>query len=147
MQLYARSGQLPTADGLLHKNKQTSNLCRLGCRDIEDEHHIFSDCPAFETYRNEAIRQVDADPSKLLEKETKLEESESKELMGMAKSLFNDNSIMAIETYSILFRAHPTSEPSSTKPELEYSGERPTATQHSKHMAFGGDPACGKNMG
>ena len=92
VQLYARSGQLPTADGLRRKNKRTSNLCRLGCQAIEDEHHVFSVCPIFDAHRTEATKQVKVDTLKLLEKDKKLEELEKGKIMETAKSLFIDNS-------------------------------------------------------
>ncbi|KIJ89618.1 hypothetical protein K443DRAFT_126728, partial [Laccaria amethystina LaAM-08-1] len=41
VQLYARSGQLPTADILVERGKMSNNRCRLGCDDVEDMHHVF----------------------------------------------------------------------------------------------------------
>jgi hypothetical protein len=43
VQLYTRSGQLPTADVLYSRVKLETPLCRLGCKAIEDQHHIFVD--------------------------------------------------------------------------------------------------------
>ena len=48
IQLYARSGQLATeTDG-------NGGYCRLGCQEIEDEHHIFMVCLEFKEWREQA---------------------------------------------------------------------------------------------
>jgi hypothetical protein len=47
VQLYARSGQLPTADTLQSRGKLDTPNCRMGCNAIEDMHHIFVDCPRY----------------------------------------------------------------------------------------------------
>ena len=41
VQLYARSGQLPTAEGMVQKGQSKDNGCRVGCKAVEDMHHIF----------------------------------------------------------------------------------------------------------
>jgi hypothetical protein len=44
VQLYTRSGQLPTAD-LLYSHKLLPDArCQMGCNTIEDTHHIFVHC-------------------------------------------------------------------------------------------------------
>ncbi|KAF5312013.1 hypothetical protein D9619_003843 [Psilocybe cf. subviscida] len=59
LQLYARSGQLPTAATMLARgDRGTNGLCRLGCEKLEDETHIFSECPHFETWREEAGKEL-----------------------------------------------------------------------------------------
>jgi hypothetical protein len=45
IQLYACSSQLPTTDVLYSRGKLETPLCQLGCKAIEDQHHIFVDCP------------------------------------------------------------------------------------------------------
>ncbi|KAJ7843507.1 hypothetical protein B0H14DRAFT_2359025 [Mycena olivaceomarginata] len=45
VQLYVHSGQLPTTDVLYSRGKLETPLCRLGCKAIEDQHHIFVNCP------------------------------------------------------------------------------------------------------
>ncbi len=90
VQLYARSGQLPTADGLKQRKHQESNLCRMGCQTVEDVHHIFTICPSFAEYRTEARRKVVDDTSKLIDKEKLLEASEREKIMNLAESLFSD---------------------------------------------------------
>jgi hypothetical protein len=52
VQLYARSGQLPTADGMYQKKALLSRLCRFGCPDNENPHHIFVDCDRFSELRS-----------------------------------------------------------------------------------------------
>ncbi|KAJ7164514.1 hypothetical protein C8R46DRAFT_1177069 [Mycena filopes] len=58
VQLYARSGQLPTADVLQTRGKRDSSLCRLGCDEIEDMHHIFVACPRYEDWRAKAAADL-----------------------------------------------------------------------------------------
>ncbi|KAK0220047.1 hypothetical protein IW262DRAFT_1232343, partial [Armillaria fumosa] len=54
VQLYARSGQLATANGLYQKRLLAQEYCHLGCRAIESPHHIFVGCPVFQKFRVEA---------------------------------------------------------------------------------------------
>ena len=61
VQLYARSGQLPTANITKRRNPEASNdddTCRLGCNATEDPHHIFVECEVFEAWRREAGSQL-----------------------------------------------------------------------------------------
>jgi hypothetical protein len=90
VQLYVRSGQLPTADGLYQKKRQASNLCRLGCWTIEDAHHIFVHCPMFNKFREEASKNVGAETSKLLDKVENFIGIEKDNIIQLAKSLFSD---------------------------------------------------------
>src|SRR3984957_2464880 len=46
IQLYARSGQLPMAEGMVQKGQSKDNRCRVGCKAVEDMHHIFVAYPA-----------------------------------------------------------------------------------------------------
>jgi hypothetical protein len=41
VQLYARSGQLATAEGMCQKKALTCRTCRFGCPNTENPHHIF----------------------------------------------------------------------------------------------------------
>ncbi|KAJ7228423.1 hypothetical protein GGX14DRAFT_530225 [Mycena pura] len=60
VQLYARSGQLPTADLLYSR----------GCEAIEDAHHIFVDCTHYASWRSKAAEELHARArDKLLEQE------------------------------------------------------------------------------
>ncbi|KZV82964.1 hypothetical protein EXIGLDRAFT_736049 [Exidia glandulosa HHB12029] len=57
VQLYARSGQLPTASVLADRNRTGAiipRLCREGCVAIEDDYHVFVHCPQYAPYRREA---------------------------------------------------------------------------------------------
>src|SRR5277367_3459232 len=59
VQLYSRSGQLPTASRLYSRQKSESQQCRFGCLGIpEDDHHIFVECPYFASLRLDALSDV-----------------------------------------------------------------------------------------
>jgi hypothetical protein len=58
IQLYARSGQLATAEKVETRQGDGNGRCRLGCREVEDERHIFSDCPHFDRWRKDAGQQL-----------------------------------------------------------------------------------------
>jgi hypothetical protein len=47
VQLYACSGQLALAEGMYQKKAAISQLCRFGCPETENPHHIFVDCGRF----------------------------------------------------------------------------------------------------
>ncbi|KAF8487040.1 hypothetical protein DFH94DRAFT_599101, partial [Russula ochroleuca] len=53
VQLYARSGQLPTSLSRATRFHEGSMLCRFGCQSLEDAHHIFVHCPVFQELRDE----------------------------------------------------------------------------------------------
>jgi hypothetical protein len=59
VQLYARSGQLATAERVEDRQGDgNGGLCRLGCPEIEDEHHIFVRCPEFDEMREHAGKSL-----------------------------------------------------------------------------------------
>ena len=59
IQLYAKSGQLATAEKVeARQGNGNGGRCRLGCRKIEDEHHIFSECPHFDRCRQDTGQQL-----------------------------------------------------------------------------------------
>ncbi|KAK0220176.1 hypothetical protein IW262DRAFT_1273548, partial [Armillaria fumosa] len=58
IQLCARSGQLATANGLYQKRMLAHEQCHLGCRAIESPHHIFVECPMFQSLRDEALKEI-----------------------------------------------------------------------------------------
>ena len=58
VQLYARSGQLPMAEGMVQKGQGEDNSCRMGCKAIEDMHHIFVVCPEYAKLREEVKKEV-----------------------------------------------------------------------------------------
>ena len=89
VQLYSRSGQLPTADNMFRKRMRVSNLCRFGCIAMEDVHHIFTVCPSFDKFRKEALEKVLEETEKMLVKE-KVGDSAENDIKHRAKSLFKD---------------------------------------------------------
>jgi hypothetical protein len=91
VQLYARSGQLATAERV-EKRQGDGNggKCRLGCAEIEDEHHIFVDCPIFEEWRQEAGLQLQKTLSDRLE-QTGIGEKDKLEILTRAKSFYMDD--------------------------------------------------------
>ena len=59
VQLYARSGQLATAERVEERQGDgNGGRCRLGCTEVENERHIFSECPHFKIWRQEAGQQL-----------------------------------------------------------------------------------------
>ncbi|KAJ7827315.1 hypothetical protein B0H13DRAFT_2241019 [Mycena leptocephala] len=56
--LYARSGQLPTAQTLESRAKVDSAMCRLGCCAVESMHHIFVECIHFADWRYDAATEL-----------------------------------------------------------------------------------------
>ena len=84
VQLYSRSGQLPTADNLIRKHMSLSNICRFGCNAIEDTHHVFTACPTFTKFRDKAQRDV------MTMTEKKLDQKVENEIERRAEFLFSD---------------------------------------------------------
>ncbi|KAJ6566379.1 hypothetical protein B0H19DRAFT_1351815 [Mycena capillaripes] len=58
IQLYARSGQLPSADLLHSRGKLDTPLCRVDCNAIEDMHHIIVECPRYAEWRTKATTDL-----------------------------------------------------------------------------------------
>ncbi|KZV78477.1 hypothetical protein EXIGLDRAFT_590403, partial [Exidia glandulosa HHB12029] len=61
VQLYARSGQLPTARTLADRNRSilcTSPMCRYGCIAIEDDYHVLVICPRHAAFRRESAAEL-----------------------------------------------------------------------------------------
>ncbi|KAJ6517940.1 hypothetical protein C8R47DRAFT_1205037 [Mycena vitilis] len=111
VQLYARSGQLPTADLLYTRGKRTTRTCRLGCSDIEDMHHIFVMCPRYAEWRSKVTAELlQRTRAKLAEKE--IEEVEAPNLLEAVKSIFVDDETVWPLKYSVYFIGHlPPIEP------------------------------------
>jgi hypothetical protein len=104
VQLYARSGQLPTADTLHSRGKLETPNCRMGCNTIEDMHHIFVECPRYTDWRFKATNDIlTRSKAKLAEKE--LEEANAVDLLVAAKSLFVDSPIWPLQ-YSAFYLGH-----------------------------------------
>ncbi|KAJ7873511.1 hypothetical protein B0H14DRAFT_2304079, partial [Mycena olivaceomarginata] len=90
IQLYACSGQLPTAETLESRSRLESCLCRWGCNTVESMHHIFVGCAQFDEWCQDAGAEV------FLRMEWKLEEVEMRAedhqpILNAAKSLFIDD--------------------------------------------------------
>jgi hypothetical protein len=90
VQLYARSGQLPTAHGMCQKKVLLSHDCRFGCPDTETPHHVFVDCPRYSELRNKERDSLALSVEKRL-CEAKLDPTEHALLLQSAKSLFSDS--------------------------------------------------------
>jgi hypothetical protein len=58
VQLCARSDQLPTAEGMVQKGQSKDKNCGMGCKVIEDMHHIFVVCPEYSRLREEVEIEV-----------------------------------------------------------------------------------------
>ncbi|KAF8164064.1 hypothetical protein BJ912DRAFT_1035130 [Pholiota molesta] len=58
VQLYARSGQLATADILKKRGLADDDRCRLGCNATESARHVFLKCPHYELWRRDACDEV-----------------------------------------------------------------------------------------
>ena len=90
VQLYARSGQLSTADILKERGKLSNDRCRLGCDEIEDMHHVFVYCRVYEDWRIETgMNLVDWTKEKLDMMEVRGIVRDN--LLKTAKSLFIDD--------------------------------------------------------
>ncbi|KAJ7078951.1 hypothetical protein B0H15DRAFT_733632, partial [Mycena belliarum] len=89
VQIYARSGQLPTAELVAQRSNLSSNMCRFGCAAIETPHHIFVDCRRFDDWRATATQDV---VRRTMHKLTEQDVDAPHKLMitHAAKSLFSD---------------------------------------------------------
>ena len=90
VQLYTRSGQLPTADNLYRKKIAFSNWCRFGCEEIEGAHHIFTRHLAFTELREKVSKDIEDSTNLILGKET-LGREIKEEIQKRAECLFSDS--------------------------------------------------------
>ena len=58
VQLYMRSGQLPTRRLLFRRKMASSSQCRFGCQSAETVHHLFIKCPQFSEYRRSTLSDI-----------------------------------------------------------------------------------------
>jgi hypothetical protein len=86
VQLYARSGQLPTRSSMHERGYAESNTCRFGCIASETPHHLFVQCEKYNKWREEASGKLE----KVLRDKTEKEE-DLRDFIGKAKSYFTDN--------------------------------------------------------
>jgi hypothetical protein len=104
VQLYARSGQLPSADLLHAHGKLTSPQYRVGYNTIEDTHHIFVHCTRYTEWRAKATTELlRRTVSKLTEKG--IEEADAVDLLNTVKLLFSDDNIWPLQ-YSTYYLGH-----------------------------------------
>ena len=94
VQLYARSGQLATADVLYSRGKSQDRLCPFGCTAIGDMHHLFVSCTAYTEWRTQAGSELVAETGKKLHSLLKNAELEAVEagLLQIAESILSDDS-------------------------------------------------------
>ncbi|KAJ7157539.1 hypothetical protein C8R43DRAFT_883185, partial [Mycena crocata] len=105
IQLYTRSGQLPTADLLYGRHKADDPRCRRGCNAIEDQHHIFVHCAHYAEWRKQAAEDLHRRTNnKLAEKG--IEEVDRTGLLFTVKSLFSDVPSVWPLQYSAYYLGH-----------------------------------------
>jgi hypothetical protein len=90
VQLYARSGQLPTAEGMYQKKASSSSICRFGCASTENPHHIFSTCVRFSDLRNNELASINTSIKRRLD-EADISLPDQTLILELAKSLFSDS--------------------------------------------------------
>jgi len=105
VQLYACSGQLPTASSMKQKKKMENSDCRYWCTVTEDMYHVFIKCGRFEALRGEARGLILKRVKKWVE-EYKLEESHVVGLLEAAKSFFCDSDVIWPLHYSVYYLGH-----------------------------------------
>ncbi|KAJ7670832.1 hypothetical protein DFH06DRAFT_1370021, partial [Mycena polygramma] len=91
IQLYARSGQLPTAETLEARSKLDSCMCRMGCDAVESAHHIFVDCLHFAEWRADAAVEVVVRTERKLVEAGITGDADQSAILLAAKSLFVDD--------------------------------------------------------
>ena len=91
VQLYARSGQLATADILKKRNKLANDGCQLGCNATESPRHLFISCPRYQEWRDEMLKEV-LTQTELKTDTFKIIGKTKENLLAAAKSLFTDSS-------------------------------------------------------
>lgn len=90
VQLYARSGQLPSAEGMHQKNALLSRKCRFGCPDTESPHHIFVICHRYSELRsNELASLITCVTSRL--DDAAIEPLDQTLILDTAKFIFSDS--------------------------------------------------------
>jgi hypothetical protein len=93
VQLYARSGQLPTADGMYQKNSISSRVCRFGCPDTENPHHIFAICGRFSELRNKELASLCSTVKKRLD-DADIDPPHQSAVIQLAKFIFSDSDLV-----------------------------------------------------
>ncbi|KAJ7702817.1 hypothetical protein B0H17DRAFT_1157412 [Mycena rosella] len=96
VQLYACSGQLPTADILYSRGKLADTRCRMGCAAIEDAHHVFVECVCYDEWRAGASEELHR---------RDIEEVKHAGLLAAVKSFLSDNDNWPLH-YSTYYLGH-----------------------------------------
>ncbi|KAJ6488424.1 hypothetical protein DFH09DRAFT_948350 [Mycena vulgaris] len=105
VQLDAQSGQLPTADISHSRGKMDDPRCRMGCDAIDDQHHIFVECPQYAKWRTKAAEEVYRHTNtKLAEKE--IEEVARVDLLSTVMFLYSDNTLIWPLQYCTFYLGH-----------------------------------------
>ena len=111
VQLYARSGQLATADGLCQKKALTSRICCFGCPVTEDPHHIFAICPRYSELRNKELSTLTSSLRTRLD-DVSLIPSDQLPILQVAKYLFSDsNTVWPLHSTTFYLGQIPKIEP------------------------------------
>jgi hypothetical protein len=92
VQLYARSGQLATADTLRKRKNMEDDKCRLGCNATETPRHLFINCPIYQKWRDETSKEV-IEKTELKMETIGITGETRNGLIAAAKSLFTDSKI------------------------------------------------------
>jgi Reverse transcriptase (RNA-dependent DNA polymerase) len=90
VQLYARSGQLPTAQGMFQKKSLLSPICRFGCPDTESPHHIFVVCGHFSEFRSKELASLSNTIKNKLD-DAGLTPTDQIPVLNTVKSIFSDS--------------------------------------------------------
>lgn len=111
VQLYARSGQLPTAEGMFQKKALLSRNCRFGCPDTESPHHIFVDCPRYSELRVKELGSLTTSIKKRLD-DALLKPPDQVPLLETAKFIFSDSdAVWPLQSASFFLGQIPKVEP------------------------------------
>ncbi|KDR77658.1 hypothetical protein GALMADRAFT_119768 [Galerina marginata CBS 339.88] len=124
VQLYARSGQLATADILRRRNKIESDQCRLGCEATESARHLFVNCCHYQPWRKEAAKHL-VDTTKLKAETIGCDETTKQNLISAAKSLLSDDPKIWPLHYSLYYLGQiPTIDQLITDPNMNHIHQR-----------------------
>ena len=97
VQLYGRSGQLQTAEGMFQKKTSTSRMCRFGCDDIESPHHIFVSCDRFSNLRSNELTAIHTSIKNRLDAADICSHNQ-KPLLDLAKLIFTNSDLWPLHS-------------------------------------------------
>ena len=111
IQLYARSGQLPTADGMFQKKTTLSQACWFGCPESETPHHIFSVCHRFSVWRLKELESLTITIQRKLD-DADIEACHQSSIIHLAKFIFTDSkSVWPLHSTAFFLGQIPKIEP------------------------------------